>query len=106
MKKFVIDIDGTICEEVGAVIGRTPYKDRIEKINKLYDDSHIIIYITARGIKSGRGESYYRTITEKQLKEWGCKYHELIFKNHDADVFVDDRSIHPDQFFGEKDVSL
>ena len=27
--KYVIDIDGTICEEVGEVIGRKPYLDRI-----------------------------------------------------------------------------
>ena len=104
--KYVIDIDGTICEEVGKVIGRKPYKGRIEKINKLYDEGHIIVYITARGLKSGRGEQYYRPITEQQLKEWGCKYHELIFKSHDVDVLVDDRSVHPDQFFGKEDVSI
>ena len=31
--KYVIDIDGTICKEVGEVIGREPYMDRIAKIN-------------------------------------------------------------------------
>jgi len=97
--KYVIDIDGTICEEVGAVIGRKPYKDRIEKINKLYGDGHTIIYITARGLKSGRGEIHYRPITEQQLKEWGCKYHGLEFKSNDADVFVDDRAINSEDFF-------
>ena len=40
--KYVIDIDGTICKEVGEVIGREPYMDRIEKINKLYDEGHTI----------------------------------------------------------------
>ena len=30
--KYVIDIDGTICKEVGEVIGREPYLDRIAKI--------------------------------------------------------------------------
>ena len=97
--KYVIDIDGTICEEVGEVIGRPPYKDRIEKINKLYGDGHTIIYITARGLKSGRGEIHYRPITEQQLKEWGCKYHGLEFKSNDADVFVDDRAINSEDFF-------
>ncbi len=104
--KYVIDIDGTICKEVGDVIGREPYEDRIKQINKLYDEGHTIIYITARGLKSGRGEQHYRPITEQQLGEWGCKYHELVFKSHDIDIFVDDRSIHPDQFFEEKDVSI
>ena len=97
--KYVIDIDGTICEEVGKVIGRPPYKDRIEKINKLYDEGHTIIYITARGLKSGRGEPHYRPITEQQLKEWGCRYHELSFKNHDPDIFIDDKAINSEEFF-------
>ena len=99
--KYAIDIDGTICKEVGKVVGREPYMDRIAKINKLYDESHTIIYITARGLKSGRGEQHYRSITEQQLKEWGCKYHELAFKSHDADIFIDDKSINSEDFFNE-----
>ena len=113
MKTFAIDIDGTICEErdsdgveIRPITNRRPYKDRIEKINKLYNEGHYIIYYTARGIKSGRGKSHYRPITEQQLSDWGCKYHELVFKSHDIDIFVDDRSVHPDQFFEEKDVSI
>tara|TARA_R100000234_G_C4940096_1_gene152541 strand:- start:124 stop:435 length:312 start_codon:yes stop_codon:yes gene_type:complete len=102
--KYVIDIDGTICREVGEVIGREPHKDRIEKINKLYDEGHTIVYLTARGLKSGRGEAYYRPITEEQLKLWGCKYHELDFKRHDADVFVDDKAINDKDFFSETDI--
>lgn len=97
--KYIIDIDNTICKEEGPVINRQPWKDRIEKINQLYDDGHIIIFYTARGNKSGRGEEYYRPITEAQLETWGVKYHELFFKPFDGDIFVDDRSIHPDQFF-------
>ena len=113
MKTFYIDIDGTICEEYGSdgeeirpIIIRLPYKDRIEYVNQLYDEGHYIIYFTARGRKSDRGEFYYRPITEQQLGDWGCKYHELVFKPHDIDIFVDDRSTHPDQFFEEKDVSI
>ena len=97
--KYVVDIDGTICEEVGSVIGRTPYIDRINQINKLYDEGHTIVYMTARGLNSGRGESYYRPITEEQLKMWGCKYHELSFKTHDADLFIDDKAISVKDFF-------
>jgi len=97
--KYVVDIDGTICKEVGSVIGRTPYIDRINQINKLYDEGHTIVYMTARGLHSGKGEAYYRPITEKQLKLWGCKYHELSFKNHDADLFIDDKAISAKDFF-------
>ena len=97
--KYVVDIDGTICKEIGDVIGREPYKDRIKKINKLYDEGHTIVYMTARGLKRGRGETYYRPITKEQLKSWGCKYHELSFKIHDADFFIDDKGINDKDFF-------
>ena len=97
--KYVFDIDGTICKEEGDVISRKPYIERINKINKLYDEGHEIVYMTARGLKSGRGETYYRPITEEQLKSWGCKYHELSFKIHDADFFIDDKGISDKDFF-------
>ena len=98
-KKYVVDIDDIICIEKGPVINRVPHTDRIDKINQLYDEGHTIIYYTARGNKSGRGEKYYRPITEAQLESWGYKYHNLYFKPFDADIFIDDRAIHPKDFF-------
>ena len=97
--KYVFDIDGTICKEEGDVISRKAYIERINKINKLYDEGHEIVYMTARGLKSGRGEKYYRPISEVQLKSWGCKYHELSFKIHVADFFIDDKGISDTDFF-------
>jgi hypothetical protein len=35
----------------------------------------------------------WREFTEKQLKSWGVKYHELIFGKPVADVFIDDKAI-------------
>ena len=102
--KYVVDIDGTICREEGDVVGRQPYTDRIKKINDLYDNGHTIVYMTARGLKSGRGETYYRVITEEQLKLWGWKYHELAFKTHDADFFIDDKGINDKEFFNETNI--
>ena len=88
--KYVIDIDGTICKEVGKVIGRPPYKDRIEKINKLYDEGHHIKYWTARG--SGSGIDWY-DVTKKQLDNWGCKYHELsVGEKPDYHLLICDRT--------------
>ena len=56
--KYVIDIDGTICNEVLKPDGKKDYAlhepmpDRIAKINKLYDQGHTIKYMTARGAVS------------------------------------------------------
>ena len=69
-------------KSLGEVIGRTPFKDRITQINKLYDEGSYDCIQFSRGLKSGRGEPHY-SITEQQLKEWGVKYHDLWFKKHD-----------------------
>ena len=97
---YVVDIDGTISNcPIGQYEKSEPMMDRIEKLNKLYDEGNEIVYMTARGLKSGRGELHYRPITEQQLKEWGCKYHELSFKTHDADIFIDDKCINSEDYF-------
>jgi len=41
-------------------------------------------------------------LTEKQLKDWGCKYHELILGKPHADFFIDDKGIQCDDFFKDK----
>ena len=48
--RYCIDIDGTICTPT---VGRgyekaTPYKNRIQQINELYDEGHYIIFFTPR----------------------------------------------------------
>ena len=30
---------------------------------------------------------------------WGCRYHELSFKSHDPDIFIDDKAINSEDFF-------
>ena len=32
-------------------------------------------------------------LTEQQLKDWGCKYHDLILGKPHADFFIDDKGI-------------
>ena len=46
-----VDIDETICESPKDrdYAKATPVKDRIEKINKLFDEGNTIVYWTARG---------------------------------------------------------
>ena len=91
--RYCFDIDGTICTpgtcKSCQYEGATPKKDRIEKINKLYDDGHTIVYWTARG---SRKQIDWTELTENQLKEWGAKYNELRTDKPFYDLFVEDKS--------------
>ena len=111
--RYCIDIDGTICTpgtcKSCQYEGAMPKKDRIEYVNKLYDEGHYIIYFTARAM--GRNsdkpideakkvaEEVLKPLTKMQLDIWGCKYHELILGTPHADLFIDDKGINCDDFF-------
>lgn len=105
--KYVIDIDGTICENTdGNYEKAVPKPDRILKINKLYNDGNYIVYLTARGMgryKNSRILSYrkFYSITYNQLRLWGCKFHELHMGKPSGDVYIDDKGIRDNEFFGD-----
>lgn len=96
-KTFCIDIDGTICTQVydGNYDNASPFPDIVKTINCLYDRGNIIIFHTARGSVSGRDLAAF---TEKQLHEWGVKYHKLVMNKPHADYFIDDKGIKPEKF--------
>ena len=51
-KIYCFDIDDTICKTKGIDYSKsTPYFERIEQINRLYDKGNIIKLYTARGTK-------------------------------------------------------
>jgi len=87
-----IDIDETICEspENRDYSKSVPIGENIEKANSLYDEGNTIVYWTARGTGSGLD---WRSVTEKQLKEWGVKYHNLEFGKPIYDLFIDDKNM-------------
>jgi len=107
--RYVVDIDGTIC-----IPGKTedtrytealPIQDRIDKINKLYDEGHTIVYLTARGMgrynnNADLAKKEFYEFTEIQLSLWGCKYHQLFLGKPSADYYIDDKGVHSDEFFG------
>ena len=105
---YVIDIDGTICDwERGRDYTlASPFPERIETINKLYDEGNTIKYFTARGMGRFKGnrdravESFH-AITESQLDRWGCKYHQLILGKPSGDIYIDDKGINDNDFFGD-----
>ena len=91
MKIIMCDIDECICYYNGERIYEQaiPIKENIDKINKLYEEGNKIIYWTSRGQTTGLNWYF---LTEKQLKEWGCKYHELRLDKPHYDLIIDDKS--------------
>jgi hypothetical protein len=97
MQKYIVDIDGTICSHEKDYRDALPFRERIDKINKLYDEGNYIVYDTARGTVTGID---WKEVTENQFKEWGVKYHELIISRKPfGDVYIDDRAINATDFF-------
>lgn len=92
-----VDIDNTIFRTPDMEYKKSePIKERIEIINRLYDDGNTIVYWTARGSVSGIDWS---DLTEKQLKDAGVKYHELKMGKPAYDLFIDDKNINSEEFF-------
>jgi hypothetical protein len=77
IKNYLIDIDGTISEDVP---NETPLRmltckeipGAKERINQWYEYGHVITFFTSR-------LEEHRAYTEQWLKERGFKYHQIIF---------------------------
>lgn len=77
VKNFLIDIDGTICDDVpneepermGTVL---PYPDALSMVNKWFEEGHIIFFFTSR-------TEEHRSVTESWLKQHGFLYHGIVF---------------------------
>lgn len=75
-KVFLIDIDGTICDDIPNEDSHLYSKakcfpEALKITNKWYQSGNIITFFTAR-------ESKDREVTEKWLKENGFNYHGLV----------------------------
>ncbi len=75
-KNFLIDIDGTICddipnEEPDRMVTVEPYPDARDYINKWFEEGHIITFFTSR-------TEDLREITIRWLDQHKFKYHGLL----------------------------
>ncbi len=98
-KKYIycFDIDNTLCTQNGAnYIEAQPIFSRIKKVNRLYAEGHKIILYTARGATTGID---WKDLTERQLRQWKVKYHELCMGKPGADIYIDDKGEKADVFF-------
>ncbi len=76
IKNYLIDIDGTICddipnEEPERMLTAKIYPDALVTLNKWYDEGHIICFFSSR-------TEEHREYTEIWLKKNGFKYHSLL----------------------------
>jgi len=96
---YIVDIDGTICSSTDSKYEEAePIQSRIEYFNKLYEEGHVIMYWTARGMGRFKGNkqkaiSAFYAFTEKQLKGWNVKYSELRLGKPSYDFWVDDKAL-------------
>lgn len=104
------DVDGTLFKRGKDYYDVKPNQEIIDLINRLFDAGHYIKIFTSRGSSSGVD---FREVTEKQLKDFGVKFHELEMVGK-KDLVIDDFSLHPNQavcplclaYFLEKDKIL
>jgi len=98
---YYVDIDETICYYEGEreYPLAKPLVKNIEKINKLYDEGHTVVYWTARGSQT-RLDWY--DLTVEQLSEWGAKYHGVKLGKPHYDVFICDKAINSEVYFKGK----
>jgi len=77
VKNFLIDIDGTICEDIPneepeRMLDAAIFPDALDTCNRWYDLGHIITFFTSR-------TEAHRGVTESWLNKHGFKYHGILF---------------------------
>lgn len=105
-KTYVFDLDNTLCITSKDNDGKwdyrnsVPLKERIEKVNKLFEDGNYIIIDTARGSSS---KTDWYEFTKKQIELFGIKFHELRSGvKFSSDIFIDDKGVNSEVFFKKK----
>ena len=94
---YCFDLDGTLCTNTeGSYEEALPFSERIESVNKLFNEGNKIIIFTARG--SETGIDWYEA-TKRQLEFWGLKYNKLILGKPFAHKYIDDRGMSDKDFF-------
>ena len=100
-KNYLIDIDGTICDDIPneqaeRMVTANVYKDALETLNRWYDQGHIITFFTSR-------LELHRKVTEDWLEEKGFKYHGLLMNKPRGGNYhwVDNHIVRATRFSGK-----
>ena len=90
MKKYYIDLDGTLCNTTASNYPEsTPIQERIDFVNQLKSEGNCITIWTARGATSGID---WEELTRQQLSDWNIRHDVLLMKKPNYDVYLDDKS--------------
>lgn len=101
-KKYMIDIDGTICSITESDYPNCkPQWDVIERCNALYAEGHEIHYWTARGAVSGKN---WDDFTVNQLESWNVCYDTISMGKPHYDVWIDDKALHVSDFLNNNSI--
>ena len=100
-KNYLIDIDGTICDDIPneqaeRMVTANVYRDALETLNRWYDQGHIITFFTSR-------LEVHRKVTEDWLEEKGFKYHGLLMNKPRGGNYhwVDNHIVRATRFSGK-----
>lgn len=102
--KLVFDIDDTICNNKNRDYANAiPFKNVINKINKLHKQGVKITLYTSRGMVSCNGDiekiiKKNKVVLEEWLKKNKVEYDELIFGKPLGDMYIDDKAINVNDF--------
>ena len=101
VKNYLIDIDGTICEDIPneepeRMLTAEVYPDALITLNKWYDEGHIITFFTSR-------TEEHRIYTEVLLAKHGFKYHAILMGKPRGGNYhwVDNHIVRATQFKGK-----
>ena len=100
IKIICFDLDNTICKTKKNYYKKSlPIKKNVKFINNLYEKGYYIKIFTARYMGRSKenkllAEKKGLTLTKNQLKDWGLKYHEVIFGKPSYDIFIDDKALY------------
>ncbi|MFY9281462.1 MAG: phosphoheptose isomerase [Bacteroidia bacterium] len=77
VKNYLIDIDGTITEDVPneepeRMATCQPFADALETLNRWYEQGHIITFFTSRTLD-------HKEVTETWLAKHGFKHHGVLY---------------------------
>ena len=99
---YYVDVDETVCyyETERHYPDALPHQDRIERINRLYDAGHTIVYWTARGSQTGID---WTETTRQQLLQWGARFHDVKLGKPHFDLYICDKSINCETFFNTEE---